>query len=165
MNDRIGLEAGAVAFEGSLRRNLVHCYSMAHHCLLHLRASRGAIVNIASKTAVTGQGGTSGYAAAKAGLLGLTREWATDLAADGIRVNAVLPAEVMTPLYESWIATFPDPGAKLAAITAKIPARRPHDDARGNRRDGGVPAVGPRLTLHRAVAEPRWRLHPSRSRD
>jgi L-fucose dehydrogenase len=121
VNDRVGLEAGAAAFEASLRRNLVHCYSMGHHCLSHLRASRGAIVNIASKTAVTGQGGTSGYAAAKAGLLGLTREWATDLAADGIRVNAVLPAEVMTPLYENWIATFPDPAEKLAAITAKIP--------------------------------------------
>ncbi|WP_017921542.1 SDR family oxidoreductase, partial [Burkholderia gladioli] len=70
---------------------------------------------------LTGQGGTSGYCAAKGAVLSLTREWAASLAGDGVRVNAVIPAEVMTPLYESWLAGFDDPEAKLAAITQRIP--------------------------------------------
>ena len=61
-------------------------------------------MNIASKVAITGQGGTSGYAAAKGGILALTREWAVELLPAGIRVNAVVPAEVMTPLYRQWLA-------------------------------------------------------------
>jgi L-fucose dehydrogenase len=94
---------------------------MVHLLSGDLRASKGAIVNIASKTALTGQGGTSAYVAAKAAQLGLTREWAAAFLADGVRVNAVIPAEVMTPLYANWLATFPDPAAKLADITKNIP--------------------------------------------
>src|SRR5690606_22242835 len=73
------------------------------------------------KTAVTGQGGTSGYTAAKGAQLSLTREWAVELLPYGIIVNAVIPAEVFTPLYENWINTFPNPKTKLESITAKIP--------------------------------------------
>lgn len=121
VNDGVGLKAGRSAFVASLEKNLIHYYVMAHLCLDALKASRGAIVNISSKTALTGQGGTSGYTAAKGAQLSLTREWAAALAGDGVRVNAVIPAEVMTPLYESWLSTFPDPAAKLATITGKIP--------------------------------------------
>ena len=124
VNDSVGLDAGRDAFVASLERNLIHYYVMAHHCLPHLRQSRGAIVNVSSKTAVTGQGNTSGYCAAKGAQLSLTREWAASLAADGVRVNAVIPAEVMTPLYERWISSFDDPEGKLAGITAKIPLGR-----------------------------------------
>jgi L-fucose dehydrogenase len=87
----------------------------------HLKATRGAIVNISSKTALTGQGNTSGYCASKGAQLSLTREWAAALLESGVRVNAVVPAEVMTPLYEQWISTFDDPQHKLAQITQKIP--------------------------------------------
>lgn len=121
VNDSVGLDAGRAAFVGSLEKNLIHYYVMAHYCVPHLRASRGAIVNISSKTALTGQGGTSGYCAAKGAQLSLAREWAASLANDGVRVNAVIPAEVMTPLYQSWLSGFDDPVAKLAAITAKVP--------------------------------------------
>jgi L-fucose dehydrogenase len=121
VNDGVGLEAGCEAFRRSLEANLVHCYLMAHLCLQQLVQRQGAIVNIASKTALTGQGGTSGYVAAKAGLLGLTREWAASLAPQGVRVNAVLPAEVMTPMYRRWISARPDPEAALADINRRIP--------------------------------------------
>ena len=121
VNDNVGLDAGPAAFAGSLDRNLMHYYLMAHLCVPHLRNSRGAIVNISSKTALTGQGNTSGYCAAKGAQLSLTREWAASLREDGIRVNAVVPAEVMTPLYGEWLATFEDPTAKLAEITRRIP--------------------------------------------
>lgn len=108
----------------SLERNLVHYYVMAHYCLPHLRASRGAVVNVSSKTALTGQGNTSGYCAAKGAQLALTREWAAALAGDGVRVNAVVPAEVMTPLYRNWLESFGAPEDRLAAITARIPLGR-----------------------------------------
>jgi len=121
VNDNVGLDAGPEAFVASLERNLIHYYTLAHYCVDALRATRGAIVNISSKTAVTGQGGTSGYCAAKGAQLSLTREWAAALAADGVRVNAVVPAEVMTPLYRSWISGFEHPEAKLADVTRRIP--------------------------------------------
>ncbi|WP_050522171.1 L-fucose dehydrogenase [Pseudorhodobacter wandonensis] len=120
-NDGVGLDAGPEAFRASLNNNLVHCYLLAHLLVGDLKASKGAIVNISSKTAVTGQGNTSAYVAAKAAQLGLTREWAAALAADGVRVNAVIPAEVMTPLYDRWLKSLDDPAAKLAEITARIP--------------------------------------------
>lgn len=125
VNDGVGLANGSpAAFAASLERNLSHYYAMAHHVLPALTATRGCIVNIASKVALTGQGGTSGYAAAKGAILALTREWAVELLPAGIRVNAVVPAEVMTPLYEQWLATHPDPAAKLAGIVTKIPLER-----------------------------------------
>ncbi len=125
VNDGVGLESGnPEKFVVSLQKNLLHYYCMAHYALPALKAARGSIVNIGSKVAITGQGNTSGYAAAKGGIMGLTREWAVELLPFGIRVNSVLPAEVMTPLYERWIQTFPDPQAKLASIISKIPLEK-----------------------------------------
>jgi L-fucose dehydrogenase len=122
INDGIGLERGTPEkFVASLESNLLHYYNMAHYALPALKQARGTIVNIASKVAFTGQGNTSGYAAAKGGILALTREWASELLPAGIRVNAVVPAEVMTPLYEQWLSSFPDPQQKLTSIVAHIP--------------------------------------------
>jgi L-fucose dehydrogenase len=124
-NDKVGLEEGSPAeYVASLNRNLVHYYSMAHYALPYLRKVRGSIVNIGSKTAVTGQGSTSGYASSKGAIMGLTREWAAELLPYGIRVNTVIPAEVMTPLYRSWLDTFPNPEEKLKTILSKIPLEK-----------------------------------------
>ncbi|HTS08446.1 MAG TPA: SDR family oxidoreductase [Candidatus Eisenbacteria bacterium] len=124
-NDKIGLEAGNPAeYVASLNRNLVHYYSMAHYALPHLKKARGSIVNIGSKTAVTGQGSTSGYASSKGAIMALTREWAAELLPYGIRVNTVIPAEVMTPLYRSWLDTFPNPDQKLDLILSRIPLEK-----------------------------------------
>ncbi len=95
-----------------------------------MRATKGAIVNVSSKTALTGQGDTAAYVAAKAAQLGLTREWAAAFLPDGVRVNAVIPAEVMTPLYANWLKTFADPDARLAEITRNIPLGRRMTTAR-----------------------------------
>lgn len=122
INDNAGLEHGTPEkFLRSLELNLHHYYNMAHYALPALKKSQGCILNIASKVAVTGQGDTSGYAAAKGAILSLTREWAAELLPYGIRVNALLPAEVMTPLYKQWLGTFADPAEKLKQVTAKIP--------------------------------------------
>jgi L-fucose dehydrogenase len=124
-NDKVGLESGDPGeYVASLNRNLVHYYSMAHYSLPHLKRSRGSIVNVGSKTAVTGQGGTSGYASAKGAIMALTREWAVELLPYGIRVNTVIPAEVMTPLYRSWLGTFPNPEEKLRTILSRIPLEK-----------------------------------------
>lgn len=120
-NDGVGLEAGPEAFRASLDQNLLHSYTLVHLLIDDLKAAKGAIVNISSKTALTGQGRTSAYVAAKAAQLGLTREWAAALAPHGVRVNAVIPAEVMTPMYASWLEGFADPAAQMAAIAARIP--------------------------------------------
>jgi L-fucose dehydrogenase len=122
VNDGIGLENGSYElFMASLHKNLVHYYLLAQHALPYLKKSKGAIVNITSKTAETGQGGTSAYAAANGGRNALTREWAVELLKYGIRVNAIVVAECWTPLYEKWIKTLPNPEEMLATIVAKIP--------------------------------------------
>lgn len=121
INDNIPLTASVDAFRQSLEKNLVHYFTIVHYALPHLKKNQGSIVNIGSKTALTGQGQTSGYCAANGGRLALTREWAVALLQDNIRVNAVIPAEVMTPLYEQWISSFDNPEEKLRAITARIP--------------------------------------------
>lgn len=122
VNDGVGLESGDPAkFQKSVLTNLTHYYDMVHYALPYLKESEGSVVNISSKTAVTGQGGTSGYAASKGAQLALTREWAVELAPYNVRVNAILPAEVMTPLYEKWLSTFDAPEEKLESIVSKIP--------------------------------------------
>jgi L-fucose dehydrogenase len=122
VNDGVGLESGNYEdFMASLHKNLVHYYLMAHYALPELKKSNGSIVNIGSKTADTGQGNTSAYAASNGGRNALTREWAVELLPYLIRVNAVIVAECYTPLYESWIQTFDNPVEKLKVITEKIP--------------------------------------------
>jgi L-fucose dehydrogenase len=121
-NDSIGLEKGTPdKFIQSLTNNAGHYYSIVHYALPALKKSKGSIVNISSKTAVTGQGNTSGYVAAKGAILSLTREWAVELLPYSIRVNAVIPAEVATPLYDTWLNSFSDPESKLKEITKNIP--------------------------------------------
>lgn len=122
VNDGVGLESGDYEkFVASVHKNLIHYYLMAQHVLPELKKTKGAIVNIGSKTADTGQGNTSAYAASNGGRNALTREWAVELLKYGIRVNSVIVAECYTPLYDSWIKTFQNPEEKLKEITSKIP--------------------------------------------
>jgi L-fucose dehydrogenase len=121
-NDGVGLENGNYErFMKSLHNNMIHYYLMAHYCLPWLKQNKGSIVNITSKTAETGQGNTSAYAAANGGRNALTREWAVELLKYSIRVNAVVVAECFTPLYARWIETLPNPQEKLKEIESKIP--------------------------------------------
>jgi L-fucose dehydrogenase len=122
VNDGVGLEKGTYeGFISSLHKNVVHYYLMAQEVLPYLKESKGAIVNIGSKVADTGQGGTSAYAASNGARNALTREWAVELLPYGIRVNSVIVAECYTPLYETWINSLPNPTEKLADTVKKIP--------------------------------------------
>ncbi len=121
-NDGVGLEKGSPeAFLQSLEKNIGHYYFLAHYALDALKKSKGTILNISSKTAITGQGNTSGYVAAKGAQLALTREWAVELLPYHIRVNAIVPAEVYTPMYATWIQSFPNPEEKLDEISRRVP--------------------------------------------
>lgn len=122
VNDGVGLANGTYdLFLQSLHANLIHYYLLAQACLPYLIRSKGSIVNIGSKVAETGQGGTSGYAASNGGRSALTREWAVELLPHGIRVNAVIVAECFTPMYDKWIKTLANPKETLLKIESKIP--------------------------------------------
>jgi NAD(P)-dependent dehydrogenase (short-subunit alcohol dehydrogenase family) len=121
VNDSVSLEAGPEEFMASLRRNLLHVYALTHHARADLIQRRGSVVNLSSKVATTGQGGTSGYAAAKGAINALTREWAVALAPHGVRVNAVVPAECDTDQYQRWFASQPDPEAARAKVARLVP--------------------------------------------
>lgn len=121
-NDGVGLEKGnPETYLASLQKNLHHYYYLAHYALPALKETKGNILNISSKTALTGQGNTSAYTAAKGAQLSFTREWAVELLPYEIRVNAIVPAEVMTPLYRNWLETFDNPTAKRQSIEQHIP--------------------------------------------
>jgi NAD(P)-dependent dehydrogenase (short-subunit alcohol dehydrogenase family) len=120
-NDGVGLGSPTEDFFNSLRKNLVHVFALTHYSLDELIRHKGAVINIGSKVAETGQGGTSGYAASKGAMNALTREWALDLADKGVRVNAVIPAEVMTPMYQRWLDTLENPEKTLGSIEDNIP--------------------------------------------
>ena len=125
LNDGVGLESGNyAAFIASLHNSLVHYYLITHHALPYLKQTKGCILNITSKTAETGQGNTSGYAASNGGRNALTREWAVELAPYGIRVNAIVVAESWTPQYASWIQTLAEPEEMLKTITSRIPLEK-----------------------------------------
>jgi L-fucose dehydrogenase len=122
VNDGVSLKQGCYTeFLSSIEKNVGHYFNMVQLCLEGLKTSKGAIVNISSKVAETGQGGTSGYAAANGARNALTREWAVDLLQDDIRVNAVVVAESYTPLYQRWIESFENPELKKNEIESKIP--------------------------------------------
>ena len=121
VNDGAGLDASYEEFMDSLKLNVVSYFLLTKYALPYLKESKGNILNVGSKVALTGQGGISGYAAAKGGVLGLTREWAVDLIKFGIRSNALIIAESYTPAYEDWIKTLADGEATLAKINKSIP--------------------------------------------
>ena len=124
INDHAALDRSPDDFAASLQRNLFHVFALTHFARDSLIRARGSIVNVSSKVAVTGQGRTSGYAAAKGGVLALTREWAVTFAADGVRVNCVVPAECDTPMYRDWFEAQPNPLAARAAVEELIPLGR-----------------------------------------
>jgi NAD(P)-dependent dehydrogenase (short-subunit alcohol dehydrogenase family) len=80
-----------------------------------LQQGGGAIVNMASVQAMSGSANTSPYSASKHGVLGLTRGVALEVARQGIRVNAVCPATIRTPMYERITGGGPDVEARQAA--------------------------------------------------
>jgi NAD(P)-dependent dehydrogenase (short-subunit alcohol dehydrogenase family) len=98
-----------------LSTNLSSVWRGMKVCVPHMRQrGKGAIVNMSSVQALAGFKGWAAYAAAKGGINALTQQTAVDLAPAGIRVNAIAPGTIMTPLNERIFATDPDPQALIA---------------------------------------------------
>ncbi len=105
--------------------DLKGAWLVAKHVLPGMKqARRGSIVNIASIHARLTMPGMFPYAAAKMGLVGLTRSLALDYAEAGMRVNAVLPGWTRTRLVEGWFAMQPDPAAAEASVLQAHPMKR-----------------------------------------
>ena len=111
-------------FEALLKLNLTSTFLGCKYAIPHLRKTQGAIVNMSSEVALIGQSAAPTYVTTKAGQIGLTRALALDLAPDGVRVNAVCPAGVMTPLMKEWADTQYDPIAALKQVDSWHPLGR-----------------------------------------
>jgi len=111
-------------FEQLVRLNLTSTFLGCKLAVPHLRATRGSIINMSSEVALIGQAQAPAYVSTKAGQIGLTRALALDLATDGVRVNAVCPAGVLTPLMHEWAESQYDPQAALAMVDSWHPLGR-----------------------------------------
>jgi NAD(P)-dependent dehydrogenase (short-subunit alcohol dehydrogenase family) len=102
-----------------LRVNLKSVFWTTKVCYPYLKASRGSILNTASMVGVIGQSNHAAYVATKGGMISLTKAMALDYAADGIRVNAVCPAGVWTPMLRQW-ATEQENPAEIESYLDRI---------------------------------------------
>lgn len=115
----MGLEETSVEFmEELMRINYISTFAGARYALPHLRKTKGSIVNISSMTAVLGQDKSSAYCATKGAQVSLTKALAKELGPEGIRVNAILPSNIDTPLMRDWAATLDDPESALQRVSA-----------------------------------------------
>jgi NAD(P)-dependent dehydrogenase (short-subunit alcohol dehydrogenase family) len=121
-------------WDAGMRANLRSCFTASRAALSELVSRRGSIVVVSSIAALAAGPHMAGYTTAKAALLGLTRSLSVDYGPDGVRVNAVCPGWVRTPMAD---AEMDDLGARkglsreeaYAAATAAVPLRRPADPA------------------------------------
>lgn len=112
---------------GVIRVNFLSTYAMCYHAIEHLKKTRGTIINVSSMTAVLGQRNSTAYAASKGAQLSFTKSLALECADYGIRVNAILPSNVDTPLMRQWASSLADPEAALQRIAALQPIGRMAD--------------------------------------
>ena len=154
--------------------NLTGTFLTAKHVLAQMLrqparddGQRGSVVTVASIEGLEGTAGGSAYSASKGGVVLLTKNMAIDYAGRGIRVNAICPGFVETPMTASVFG----PGMEEARgrHPARAQARPSHGPARGDRGGGGLPALRRRLLHHRPCAAGRRRLYggprPRRHRD
>jgi NAD(P)-dependent dehydrogenase (short-subunit alcohol dehydrogenase family) len=104
--------------------NLKSVYLMIKYCIPEIRKSRGSIVNMSSLSGLLGQKQNPVYSATKGAIIAMTKALALDYAKDGVRVNCICPAGVMTPLLEEWIIQQPDPKATVQTLIDMHPLGR-----------------------------------------
>ncbi len=104
--------------EALMRLNFLSTFVGCKHALPHLRKTRGTIVNMASMVGILGQDKAVAYCSTKAAQIGLTKALAVELGPQGVRVNAILPGNVDTPMMHEWAATLPDPQSALDRVAS-----------------------------------------------
>ncbi len=110
-------ETSIELMEELMRTNYLSTFAGAKYAVPHLRKTRGTIINMSSMTAVLGQEHSTAYCATKAAQVGFTKALAIELGPLGIRVNAILPSNIDTPLMRDWAATLPDPESALHRVS------------------------------------------------
>lgn len=103
--------------EELMRVNYLSTFAGAKYALPHLKKTKGTIINMSSMTAVLGQDRSSAYCATKGAQVSLTKALAIELGPLGIRVNAILPSNIDTPLMRDWAATLDDPASALERVS------------------------------------------------
>lgn len=111
-------------FESLLRLNLTSTFLGCKLAVPHLLKTRGCIINMSSAVGEIGQAAAVSYVTTKAGQIGMSKALALDMAPLGVRVNAVAPAGVMTPLMQEWADTEYDPKAALEMVDRWHPIGR-----------------------------------------
>ena len=104
--------------------NLKGAFLFIKYAIPHMRARGGAIVNISSVRAFVSYPGGAAHDASKAGLVGLTRSLALELGSRKIRVNAICPGYIDTPMTEEWLAAMPDRDETMRQVLAVHPLGR-----------------------------------------
>ena len=115
---------GEAEWDEVINVNLRSVYLVCHHAIAHLKARRGAIVNMASVQSFATQKSVAAYTTGKHGLIGLTRSMALDFAGDGVRVNAVAPGSVDTPMLRWAVGLDPNPEALMKTVRGMHPLGR-----------------------------------------
>ena len=104
--------------EELMRVNYLSTFAGAKYALPYLRETKGTVINMSSMTAVLGQDMSSAYCATKGAQVSLTKALAVELGREGIRVNAILPSNIDTPLMRDWAATLDDPESALKRVSS-----------------------------------------------
>ena len=134
--------------------NLRAAFRVARSAIADMPGRGGSIVHLASVFGLRGFPGSSIYSATKAALIGLTQNMAADYGLEGIRVNAIAPGFIETPLTAERIRTDP----WFVDGNGRRHADGPHRQAGGDRRGGALPLIRRRLLRHRPRAGGRRRL-------
>lgn len=117
-------DMNASEWDRVLAVNLKGAFLFSKHVIPHMRGRGGAIVNISSVHALVSNEGYAAYDASKAGMLAMTRTLALDHGRDGIRVNAICPGYISTPMTDEWFKEQPDPEATLREVLSFHPLGR-----------------------------------------
>jgi 3-oxoacyl-[acyl-carrier protein] reductase len=118
-NDKLMLKMTEEDFERVLKINLTGAFNMTQSVLKPMtKARQGAIINLSSVVGLTGNIGQANYAASKAGLIGLTKSVAREVAARGIRVNAIAPGFIESDMTDAI------PEKMRDAMVGQIPMKR-----------------------------------------
>ena len=102
-------ETSEAEWDHLFRVNLKSVYWTTRFAFAALKASKGSVLNTASMVGLIGQPDHAAYVATKGAMISMTKAMAADYARYGIRVNAICPAAVLTPMLERWCAEQPDP--------------------------------------------------------